>query len=288
MYTEQQLKTYLVDWFNVQSVESRSIDTSDLPLFRLRVVLEDNGDRTLVIGSEQLSSTRLVEIEVLYVWVADRGSDLTASPASFMELVQSRHAADYLTDGDLHKFYTADLVRKTKLIGLNKYGNVSTDITAADTVIDAVGKLAGKVEDYRNRATHSGTQPTTSISGLDTKLLEITNQAANPIKTVTGTSYTITGADNGYFIEFTSSSPITVTVPTQASGQIAPTIGTSGMMSVHICQAGTGTVTVVGASGVVIAKPASMTAATMEKEAVLTLKHRTFNNWRLFGLLGAA
>lgn len=287
MYSEQQLKAYLVEWFNLQPIGTRTIASSDLPLFRLRVTAGPGDTRTVVIGSDVLADGVAVELEVLYVWIGGRGENLFASDSSFLELLQSKHSADYIANGEAHKFFTADMVRNTRLIGLNKLGNLSTTISAADTVLDAIGILAGKVEDYRNRNTHYGSIDIGSITNLQTTLTAIETSATAPLKTVTGTSYTLTDADNGKFIEFTASTAITVTIPTHASGNISST-SVVGSPTFHLCQAGTGTVTVVAASGVTLLKPASMSASTLEREAVVTVKRRGSNSYRIFGLLGAA
>lgn len=61
-----------------------------------------------------------------------------------------------------------------------------------------------------------------------------------------GTTYTLLATDAGKLLEFTNNGAITLTIPTAAS--VAFDIGTS----ISILKAGTGTVTLVGASGVTI------------------------------------
>ncbi|MBG0843359.1 hypothetical protein [Ectopseudomonas toyotomiensis] len=103
-----------------------------------------------------------------------------------------------------------------------------------------------------------------------------------PFRQVTGSTYTLGLIDVGFFIEFTSASPVLVTLPAQAD------VDWLGTEEIYLCQAGTGAVTVQG-DGFDIIKPASRSRTTAEKDAVIALKRRAaVDSWRLVGLLGDA
>jgi hypothetical protein len=100
------------------------------------------------------------------------------------------------------------------------------------------------------------------------------------VKQVGATSYTITAADKGWIIEFTSGSAVAVTVPTNATEAFAVK-GT-----VTLVQAGAGKVTISGAGGVTLKKRSS-TGATSGQEAVCQLAKVATDTWRMFGDLEA-
>ncbi|MCC3679229.1 hypothetical protein LLE81_00270 [Staphylococcus epidermidis] len=154
---------------------------------------------------------------------------------------------------------------KTKLDG------IASGATANDT--DA---------NLKSRSNHTGTQAIGTIVGLEAALANKAAAAGVPIKTVAGTTYTLLLEDAGYLVEFTSASPVTVTVPAQASVSFA------GGEEYHLCQAGIGKVTLAAAGGVALVKPASLNVATRERESVCTLKRRAADSWRVFGDLEAS
>jgi hypothetical protein len=100
---------------------------------------------------------------------------------------------------------------------------------------------------------------------------------------VAGTTYTAVFADRGALIEFTSSSAITYTIPTNAT--IAFPVGTF----LHIRSAGTGQVTITGpggtggtAGGVTIDLPTG-TFTTRAQWSRVTAHKRATNEWVLEG-----
>lgn len=98
--------------------------------------------------------------------------------------------------------------------------------------------------------------------------------AATPsltVETITGTTYTLVLADAWKLKQTTNSSPVTVTVPTNAS--VAFPIGTQ----VTFEQNGTGALTLAAAGGVTLeGVPALTTAARYQ---VLTLTKTATNRW---------
>lgn len=154
--------------------------------------------------------------------------------------------------------------------------------SAADVGADAAGAAAAAQAAAVQRENHTGTQAISTIVGLEAALASRAAAVGVPVKTVTGTAYTLLPEDAGCLVEFTSASPVTVTVPAQASVSFA------GGEEYHLCQAGIGKVTLAAAGGVALVKPASLNVATRERESVCTLKRRATDSWRVFGDLEAS
>src|SRR5690242_18646706 len=93
-------------------------------------------------------------------------------------------------------------------------------------------------------------------------------------------SYTLVLSDQGKCINFTGSAAQTLTVPTNANVPFPTSPQTT---RIAVCQAGTGSVTIQGDTGVTIAKlsTASLTIAGQYGEVVLT--KRGTDAWRLNG-----
>lgn len=98
-----------------------------------------------------------------------------------------------------------------------------------------------------------------------------------------GTSYTFALSDAGGYVEFTSSSAVTATIPSNASAAFK--IGDR----IDVTQAGTGAVTFAVPSpnpdGVVLRSFASL-SKTRGQWATVTLLKRDTNEWQIIGLLG--
>jgi hypothetical protein len=101
-----------------------------------------------------------------------------------------------------------------------------------------------------------------------------------PFNAQTGTTYTLGATDAGDVVTLTNSSPITVTVPTNAS--IAFPIGTQ----ITLAQMGAGKVTVVGASGVSVYSADSFLSLRTQYSSGTLIKTAT-NTWLLIGDLAA-
>lgn len=89
-----------------------------------------------------------------------------------------------------------------------------------------------------------------------------------------GTTYTLVLADKDKYLEFTNASPVTVTIPTNASVAFATDT------EIAIYQNGTGLVTVAVAGGVIINAPAGVLTSPGQY-AVMILKQRAVDNWYL-------
>lgn len=84
----------------------------------------------------------------------------------------------------------AATVRATVLAGLSLAD--TTVVTAADTVLQAIGKLAGRLATAFNRANHTGTQAASTISDFASAA-----RAQTEAELVAGTNITITPAGSG-------------------------------------------------------------------------------------------
>lgn len=98
---------------------------------------------------------------------------------------------------------------------------------------------------------------------------------------VSGSTLNLDSTHINRLIEFTNAAGCVVTVQTVANGSFTDNC------NIHLCQAGTGVVSLVEESGVTIFYPATKLAELAEQHAVATLYHRgSTEEWRLFGALG--
>lgn len=82
----------LVSWFNSQETSSRSISDTDVALFRVRVILDANGQARMVVGDAPYTAEGSEYIcEATFMWCGARGDNLTANTTSF-----SRFRSSYL------------------------------------------------------------------------------------------------------------------------------------------------------------------------------------------------
>lgn len=129
---------------------------------------------------------------------------------------------------------------------------------------------------------------TAGAAAAPAQALAAHEQAANPhpqyqrvagVRVVASAAYSLTIEDAWQFIEFTSADPVTVSIPGQAA------VDWPADVEIHLCQASAGVVSVAEA-GVAVARPSSQSLSTAEQGAVVTLKRRAADSWRVFGLLG--
>jgi hypothetical protein len=95
------------------------------------------------------------------------------------------------------------------------------------------------------------------------------------VRTQSGTSYTLVLGDAGDYIQTTSTTAVTITVPTQAS------VTWAADTEIYFEQNNTGQITFVGASGVTI--NSSETLKTFARYSVVALKRVAENVWTLTG-----
>jgi hypothetical protein len=97
-----------------------------------------------------------------------------------------------------------------------------------------------------------------------------------PLNTQTGTTYTLVAGDAGDLVTLTNSSPITLTVPTNASVPFATG------SQITIIQSGAGNVTVVGDTGVTVSSADGDLKLRVQWSAATLIKTGT-NSWVLIG-----
>lgn len=115
----------------------------------------------------------------------------------------------------------------------------------------------------------------------DSTASEIMAEATQVTNAQTGTSYTLVLTDANKFVTLSNASPITLTVPPNAS--VAFPIGTR----IDLCQLGAGQVTVAEGAGVTVNKAATFTLKLLQQFAEAGLKKTDTNTWVLTGVLEA-
>lgn len=105
----------------------------------------------------------------------------------------------------------------------------------------------------------------------------VTAPFASPYLEITTTTYTVLAEHIGYFLEFTNVSGCTITVPT----------GLAGATNVewHFCQGDACPSLTITTSGTTVSGVYGLDNATDTPGAVVTLKRKATNAFRLFGLL---
>ena len=109
------------------------------------------------------------------------------------------------------------------------------------------------------------------------------NQRSAMWRVVRSSSYTPSRADIGAFVIIENgTSNVTITIPEAVVGD--PEWFRDGA-EINIHQEGTGTVTIVGDTGVSLLYPSQLTNVLLGQYATATIKKTADNEWRLFGLL---
>jgi hypothetical protein len=121
----------------------------------------------------------------------------------------------------------------------------------------------------------NGDRLTTDGSGTLSWSAVTTGASYSIVRTQSGTTYTLVLGDAGDYIQTTSSTAVTITVPTQAS------VTWAADTEIYFEQNNTGQITFVGASGVTI--NSSETLKTAARYAVVALKRVASDTWTLTG-----
>lgn len=125
--------------------------------------------------------------------------------------------------------------------------------------------------------THSGGATVKHVlTSSDLTAFEAGLNETIPLNTQTGTTYTLVAADAGDLVTLTNSSPITLTVPTNASVPFATG------SQITIIQSGSGNVTVAGAVGVTVSSADGDLKLRTQWSAATLIKTGT-NSWVLIG-----
>ena len=121
----------------------------------------------------------------------------------------------------------------------------------------------------------NGDRLTTDGSGTLSWSAVTTGASYSIVRTQSGTTYTLVLGDAGDYIQTTSSTAVTITVPTQAS------VTWAADTEIYFEQNNTGQITFVGASGVTI--NSSETLKSFARYSVLALKRVASDVWTLTG-----
>ncbi|MFZ3118863.1 MAG: hypothetical protein WA159_11140, partial [Variovorax sp.] len=203
------------------------------------------------------------------------------SGSAYTQLVASPGTTDNVPEGSTNLYHTATRVRAAVLTGLSLTDTAV--VAATDSVLQAIGKLAGRLATAFARANHTGEQATSTITGLDAALAAKAAIAGLPSRTVTA-SGAVTPSDAGKWLISTSATPITLTIGAEATAAWT----TSGILPmVHVLQIGAGAVTVTG-DGFSVTLHADDTNVLAGAGAAATVLWRASNTWSLIGRLVAA
>lgn len=100
-----------------------------------------------------------------------------------------------------------------------------------------------------------------------------------PVKTIPGTSYTLTRADVGSKLLFSANGSITITVPNDSAAPIQ--LGAT----IKVVQTGNGKVSFSPAAGVTVNAPSGNVGTSGQHAEIKITKHGT-NNWHVAGSVG--
>lgn len=79
----------LVDYFNGLSPTARTINPSDLPLYKIVVVAEAEDQPVIIVGDQSTTVPSANYLgEATYLWIGPRGAPATATAASFFEVAK--------------------------------------------------------------------------------------------------------------------------------------------------------------------------------------------------------
>lgn len=205
---------------------------------------------------------------------------------------------DSLAEGATNLYHTAARVRAVVLTGLSKA--TAEEIAATDTILQAIGKLAGRLETAFARGNHTGTQSISTVAGLETELsdkLPASGTAADsnklggelpafyapvPHVTIVSSSRTLALTDVGNYLVTSATAAMTLTIPPQADTTWPA------KAEIHIEQGAAGAVTIAAGTGVTLQHGASVVPTTREAHSPVTLKRKAEDVWVVFGGLESA
>jgi len=142
---------------------------------------------------------------------------------------------------------------------------------SSDTLTIVRGQAGSSAISHSGGATVKHVLTSSDLTAFESGLNETI-----PLNTQTGTAYTLVAGDAGDLVTLTNSSPITLTVPTNASVPFATG------SQITIIQSGAGNVTVAGAVGVTVSSADGDLKLRTQWSAATLIKTGT-NNWVLIG-----
>lgn len=201
------------------------------------------------------------------------------SGSAYVEISASPGSTDAVPEGATNKYFTEGRVLATILAGLDLA--TGTVISAADSVLSALGKLQKQISDAVSAI--AGKQDTL-VSGTNLKtvngssLLGAGNLSISGPQVVAyaGTGRNLDLTDINTIVDCTSGSAVTITIPPQSS------VSWQNDAEIHVRMSGTGLVSIAGGAGVT-APPIALPVSLSGQGAVVTLKRRSSDVWAIVG-----
>lgn len=219
------------------------------------------------------------DVKSLYESNADTNAYSDAEKAKLAAIAAGATAnanTDSLSEGSTNKWFTEARVRASLATGLSFAD--STVIAATDSFLHIAGKLAARLALAFDRANHTGTQATGTITGLDAALADKAPLMTS--RTITGTSGTLLPSDAGKLIICTNASAVALAVQLEATGTWADS------SVVHILQAGAGVVTVADGGGITVNVYSGLTKSLRGQHGAAALIRSAADSFVLTGTLG--
>lgn len=229
------------------------------------------------------------------------------SGSSYVEISASPGSTDAVTEGATNLYFTAARVRAAALTGLSLADTAV--VAAADSILQAIGKLAARLATAFDRSNHTGTQTAATISdfseaaqdaiaallvaGTNVTLsyndagsqltINVSTPAAAPAVVITDatTARTSVLADASEYLRFTNAAATTYTVQPQAS------VAWPADAEVHIRRAAAANLTLTPGAGVTLNAPSGGTLV-MTNAMSVTLKRVGADVWDVIGQTVAA
>lgn len=228
----------------------------------------------------------------------------------YMVLTAHSSAASFspaANDGAGHAYYGLMLMQTNVLppggaihTVLSKFGPTDYDVTWRPIGELPAGGVTGQIPRKASSANFDVAWSTNNLRSLADLQIDATpddadylrydlttntwmNQRSSMWRVVRSPTYTPSLADiGGFVIVQNGTSNITITIPPALVGD--PAWFRDGA-EINIHQEGTGTITIVGGTGVTLLYPAQFTNVLLGQFATATIKKTADNEWRLFGLL---
>ena len=169
-----------------------------------------------------------------------------------------------------------------QVLATNAAGGLSWTTRAANSfeTIAVAGQSSIVADTHTDTLTIAAGAGITLTTDASTDTLTITatgggGSSYSSVRTQSGTSYTLALTDAGDYIQTTSTTAVTITVPTQAS------VTWAADTEIYFEQNNTGQITIAGASGVTI--NSSETLKTAGRYSVIALKRVASDTWTLTG-----
>lgn len=239
----------------------------------------DASDGQWVAQAGSADPVTAAQVKTLYESNPDTNAFSDAEQAKLAGVAAGATAnatTDSLTEGATNQYHTAARVRSVVLTGLSLAD--SAVVTATDTVLEAIGKLAARLALAFDRANHTGEQAISTVTGLQTAL---DKALFAPVVTESGTARTSLLSDAGSYLRFTSTSAKAYTVQPQAS--VAWVAGSE----IHGRNVGASNLTLTAGSGVTLNAPFGGTLV-VPTGGSFTLKRGAENVWDVIGQTVAA